>query len=266
MTTLSALVTGGASGIGAATCRRIVEGGGRVAVFDLNAEAAERLAGELGDAAVATRGNTLVEENLRSAIATLEGKGVAINALVCCAGIPQVPKGPQDFPLSDFNRIVESHLSGAYVACRVVGSHMRASGTHGAIVNLASVVGMAPGPTLAYGPAKAAVINLTQILATDWARDGIRVNAVAPGWTDTPFLRPAERQGQRDMSPIVNATPLGRVMQAAEIAEVIHFLLTPAASAVTGVTIPCDGGFLAGRGWAAYGGFSLDPSAGGARA
>lgn len=260
MTALCALVTGGASGIGAATCRRIVEGGGRVAIFDLNAEAADNLAGELGGAAVVTRGNTLVEKDFHSAIAALEGEGEALNALVCCAGIPQVPKSPQDFPLSDFNRIMESHLSGAYVACRAVGGHMRAKGTRGAIVNLASVVGLAPGPTLAYGPAKAAVINLTQILATDWARDGIRVNAVAPGWTDTPFLRPAERRGQRDMAPIINATPLGRVLEAAEIAEVIHFLLTPAASAVTGIAIPCDGGFLAGRGWAAYGGFSLETS------
>ncbi|MBV8851339.1 MAG: SDR family oxidoreductase [Methylobacteriaceae bacterium] len=258
MTKSCAIVTGGASGIGAAVCRRITAAGRNVAIFDLNQDAAKELAAEFGDAALAVRGNVLQEDDFAGATDAVLARGWTLDGLVCCAGIPQVPKATADFSLADFNRILESHLSGTYAACRMIGGQMRKSGAGGSIVNLASVVGLAPGPTLAYGPAKAAVINLTQILAVEWARHGIRVNAVAPGWTDTPFLRPAERKGERDLTPIIKATPLGRVLEPAEIAEVIHFLLSPASSAVTGVTIPCDGGFLAGRGWAAYGGFSLD--------
>jgi NAD(P)-dependent dehydrogenase (short-subunit alcohol dehydrogenase family) len=108
---------------------------------------------------------------------------------------------------------------------------------------------------LAYGAAKAGVVNLTEALAVQWARKNLRVNAVAPGWTDTPFLRPKERAGTRDMTPILNATPMGRLMQPAEIAEVIFFLLSSAASAITGATVPCDGGVIAGSGWNPYGGF-----------
>lgn len=134
---------------------------------------------------------------------------------------------------------------------------MARSGKGGAIVNLASVVGIHPGPTLAYGPAKAGVINLTKILATQWAKAGVRVNSVAPGWTDTPFLRPAQRGGQRDAAPIKKAVPMGRLLAPEEIAQPIAFLLSSAASAITGVVLPCDGGFLAAAGWSAYGGFEI---------
>lgn len=83
----------------------------------------------------------------------------------------------------------------------------------------------------------------------------MRVNAVAPGWTDTPFLKPKERKGERDVTPILRATPLGRLMKPEEIAEVIYFLLSPRSAVITGATIPCDGGVIAGAGWGPYGGF-----------
>ena len=251
---LYVIVTGGASGIGAAVCRRIAVAGGHVAILDLNADAAASLSDELGQRAFAARANVLDEAELTTVHEAIAGKLPPVTGLVNCAGIAQVPKPIEDYAVEDWARVVDSHLKGTYVSCRVFGSAMASRG-RGAIVNVASVLSFRPGPVLAYGPAKAAIVNLTQALAVSWARRGVRVNAVAPGWTDTPFLKPRERAGERDFTPILRATPLGRLMKAEEIAEVIYFLLSPASAVVVGATIPCDGGVMAGSGWAPYGGF-----------
>jgi NAD(P)-dependent dehydrogenase (short-subunit alcohol dehydrogenase family) len=254
---LSVVVTGGASGIGAAVCRRVVQAGGHAAILDLDQDAAAALARELGPRAAAAPGDVLDEAGLRAADEALAARLPPITGLVNCAGIAQVPTPIEDYPVQEWARVVDSHLKGTYTACRVFGSAMAARG-RGAVVNVASVLSFRPGPVLAYGPAKAAVVNLTEALAVQWARQGVRVNAIAPGWTDTPFLRPKERQGERDMTPILRATPLGRLMRPEEIAEVVFFLLSPASAVVTGATIPCDGGVIAGSGWAPYGGFPAD--------
>jgi NAD(P)-dependent dehydrogenase (short-subunit alcohol dehydrogenase family) len=255
---LTALITGGASGIGAAVVRRIVAGGGRAGIVDLDLERARTLAAELGERAFATSADVLDEDATTTATEAVEGALGPVDALVCCAGIPQVPKAIEDWPAAEFRRIVDSHLTGTYVSCRIVGSRMAARG-RGSIVTLGSVVGFNPGPGLAYGPAKAAVMSLTRILAVHWAARGVRVNAVAPGWTDTPFLRPRERQGERDLRPIVGATPVHRLLEPREVAEVIHFLLGEAASGITGALVPCDGGVLAAAGWFPFGGLPGAP-------
>lgn len=149
----------------------------------------------------------------------------------------------------EFDRVLHSHVTGTFVPCRVVGSAMAERG-NGAIVNLASVLAFRAGPVLAYGAGKAGVVSLTEALAVHWAKKGVRVNAVAPGWTETPFI--SQRRDAFDR--IRAATPMGRLLQPEEIAEVIYFLLSPAASGMTGSTVACDAGFLAGSGWAPYGG------------
>lgn len=251
---LSVIVTGGASGIGAAVSRRIVCSGGHVAILDVNSDAAFSLADELGASAFAAFGDVLDEQLLIKTNDAIGARLPPINGLVNCAGIAQVPTPIEDYLVEDWARVVDSHLKGTYISCRVFGSAM-AKRRHGAIVNLASVLSFRSGPVLAYGPAKAAVVNLTEALAVQWAKRGVRVNAVAPGWTDTPFLKPRERKGERDVTPILRATPLGRLMKPEEIAEVIYFLLSPRSAVITGATIPCDGGVIAGAGWGPYGGF-----------
>jgi NAD(P)-dependent dehydrogenase (short-subunit alcohol dehydrogenase family) len=251
---LSVIITGGASGIGAATARRIVADGGHVGLVDIDDNRAEALAGDIGPAAWAVRADALDEGEMTAAHEALAAHLPPINGLVAAAGIPQVPKRIEDYAVDDWAQVMDSHTHTTYIANRVVGGAMAARGGGGAVVNVVSAIALRSGPTLAYAPAKAAVASMTEILAVQWAKQGVRVNGVAPGFTDTPFLKRGERQGKRDLTPIEESSPIGRLQRAEEIAEVIHFLLTPASSAVNGTVVACDGGYSAGSGWWGFGG------------
>jgi NAD(P)-dependent dehydrogenase (short-subunit alcohol dehydrogenase family) len=254
MTTgLSVIITGGASGIGAATAKRVVADGGQVGIIDLDENRAEALAGDLGSAFVA-RADALSEAEMIAAHDDLAARMPPIDGLVACAGAPQMPKRIEDHGVEEWSQVMDSHAKTTFIANRVIGAAMAARGA-GAVVNIASVMSYRPGPILAYAPGKAAIANMTEILAVQWARDGVRVNAVAPGFTETPCLTTGERQGKRDFTPLLESTPVHRLMQPEETAEVIFFLLSPASSAVNGTTIVCDGAWMAGGGWWGFGGF-----------
>ena len=254
-TPLSVVVTGGSSGIGLATVRLILERGGGAVIVDLDTARADELARQYPRRLQRFAGDVTDEPRLRE-ILELASRAteVPLNGLVNCAGIAPIPTPIEDYPVEQWTRVLESHLTGTYIACKVFGAAFARTGTPGSIVNLASVLAHRPGPVLAYGAAKSGIVSLTESLAAHWASRRVRVNAVAPGWTDTPFVR---RKGRtdKDFQSIVDATPQARLLDPAEIAEVILFLLSPAASAVTGSTINCDGGYVAGSGWAPYGGF-----------
>jgi NAD(P)-dependent dehydrogenase (short-subunit alcohol dehydrogenase family) len=126
----------------------------------------------------------------------------------------------------------------------------------GAIVTVASIAGIEPGPLVIYGPAKAAVIALTKGLAGAWGRRGVRVNAVAPGYVRTPALERGLALGFLDEGTLVDSTALGRLAAADEVAAAIAFLASDAAAAITGVVLPVDAGHLLAGGWAPHGGFS----------
>ena len=249
------VITGGASGIGLATAARIRAGGGRVALLDIDVERCRSAANMLGEDVVALQADVVDEGSLKQAADRVEKECGPVAGLVCGAGAPQVPGKAVDMDIADWDAVVSSHLKGTFLTCRVFGGKMIAHKQGGTIVNIASVTGYCPGPTYAYAPAKAAIINMTSILAVEWARQGVRVNAVAPGWTDTPFLtRRSAAEKPRDMSALANASLAGKLLQPEQIAEVIHFLLSPQSSAIVGCTLPCDGGYLASRGWGPYGG------------
>lgn len=250
MSVLSVIITGGASGIGAATARRVVRDGGQVGLIDLNVDGAQALAKLLAPNAFVARADTTREADVHAAHDVLSKQLPPINGLVNCAAITPTATPIEDLAPEAFDRVLHSHVTGTFVPCRVVGSAMAKHGA-GAIVNLASVLSFRSGPVLAYGAGKAGIVSLTEALAVHWAKKGVRVNAVAPGWTETPFIN--RRRDHFDT--IRAATPMGRLLQPAEVAEVIYFLLSPAASGVTGTTVPCDAGYLAGGAWAAYGGF-----------
>ena len=246
------LITGGGSGIGAAIARQLHREGASLCLFDIDDARLAALAAELGERVNMQVCDVTSEDSLGPAFEGVRAAG-AINGLVCCAGIPDFPCPAESLSVERWSRIIDSHLTGTFLTCRVVGGDMLASGG-GAIVNIASVLSFNSGPVLAYGAAKAAVVNLTESLAVQWARRNVRVNAIAPGWTDTPFLRPKERQGERDMTPIIAATPIARLIRPEEIAEVACFLLSSRSSAIVGSTILCDGGVVAASGWPPYGG------------
>jgi NAD(P)-dependent dehydrogenase (short-subunit alcohol dehydrogenase family) len=176
-----------------------------------------------------------------------------VTALVNSAGILQVPVRPFELSMQVFDDVVRVNQRGTYLACVMFGRAMVAR-RRGSIVNIASISGMASMPLHAYAPSKKAVISITENLAVEWGPANVRVNAVSPGYTTTPPLRAAIERGQRDAEALARNSALGRLIEPAEIAAVVAFLVSPAASAVTGATIPVDGGCLPAMSWAPYGG------------
>jgi NAD(P)-dependent dehydrogenase (short-subunit alcohol dehydrogenase family) len=145
------------------------------------------------------------------------------------------------------------NLDGVFFANRAFGPGMAAR-RQGAIVNIASIIGLGGTPLHAYGPTKAAVINLTESLAGEWGRAGVRVNAVSPGVTLVPRVLARRQAGARYRGDPGEHTALGRCVEPNEVAETIEFLLSDRASAITGVNLVIDCGWAAARGWVMYGG------------
>jgi NAD(P)-dependent dehydrogenase (short-subunit alcohol dehydrogenase family) len=176
-----------------------------------------------------------------------------IDALVNNAGIGDqaAPTLRQD--VAAFDRVLAVHLRGSFLMSQAVIARMLqqardARGCRGALVNLGSIAGLGgiPGRN-AYSAAKAGMLGLTRALASEWARAGIRVNAVAPGYVATELVAELAKKGAIDGEAIARRTPLGRLADPAEIAATIAFLASPAASYVTGAVLAADGG------WSAFG-------------
>jgi NAD(P)-dependent dehydrogenase (short-subunit alcohol dehydrogenase family) len=244
------LVTGGLRGIGAATALRAAEKGYDVVVLD-----------RVSPAGSAPRGvfihpepiDVVDDRAVARACEAIEAARGPISGLVNAAGILGKMHPPEQLNLSDWDREIAIDLRGTFVLCREVGSRM-ARRRAGAIVNVASIVGMSSAPVHGYAPAKAGVICLTATLAAEWGPSGVRVNCVSPGFTETPALAKALAVGALARGAITRAAALERLVQPPEVAAAILWLLSEEASAVTGVNLPVDCGFLAGVAWQAYGG------------
>lgn len=235
-----AVVTGGASGIGAACCRELARRGWTVAVADLDPAAAFRV--DVGD-----------PESVEALAQRVETELGPVAALVNSAGVIQVPLPPEDLPLSAWDDVVRIDQRGTYLASLAFGRRMARRG-RGAIVNIASIAGMRSMPLHSYAPAKAAVIAMTECLAAEWGRSGVRVNAVSPGYTRTPALQAAIDRGQRDVSALEENSALGRLVDAEEVARAVAFLASDDSAAITGVNLPVDAGWLVATSWHTYGG------------
>lgn len=243
------VVTGGASGIGAATVEALAGHGFRPLALDIAVDGAKPTLGIAWPEPVDVSDETAVEH----AIETIEVAHGPIGGLVNAAGILGRMHPPERLRMSDWDHEMAVDLRGTYLVCRAVGPRM-ARRRAGAIVNVASVVGLTSAPVHGYGPAKAAVINLTATLAAEWGPAGVRVNAVSPGFTRTSALEKGLRQGVLKVDDLIQGAALQRLVEPVEVGRTIAWLLGADASAVTGVNIPVDAGFLAGITWRAYGG------------
>ncbi len=249
-----AVVTGGASGIGAACVRRLAERGAGVAVVDIDETLARRVADETGGQHHAAFALDVRDADAVEALASrIEDTLGPVDVLVTSAGVIQMPQPPEELSLDDWDNVVAVDQRGVYLSCLAFGRRMAARG-QGAIVNIASIAGMRSMPLHSYAPAKAAVISMTECLAAEWGRSGVRVNAVAPGYTRTPALQAAIDAGRRDPAALEQTSALGRMVEPDEIADAVAFLASEQARAITGVTLPVDAGWLVATPWHSYGG------------
>lgn len=248
---LSVVITGGASGIGAAICQAAYDEGAYVGVIDIDDDAGQQLCERLGERAFFAHGDIGSEESVTAAFDHLQRNMPPINGCVTSAGIMPTRDPIETTSVDDFRRVMDNHITGTFITVKVAGNVMRQNGG-GAIVTVSSVLAVRPGPVLGYGAGKAAIINLTQSLAVQWSKKNIRVNTICPGWVDTPFIRKQEAAG-RDLSPILDMTPMGRMALPTEIANVALFLLSDASSAVTGAAIVADCGITLAGGYLPYG-------------
>lgn len=246
-----AVVTGGASGIGRACAALLAASGARVVIADKNLDAARHAAQALGGHALAIDvGDEAAVDAAAGELATTLG---AVEVLVNCAGVLQRTLPPGELSLKEWDFVTRIDLRGTWLCCAAFGAPMSARG-RGAIVNIASVAGMRSGPLHGYGPAKAGVISLTETLAGEWGPKGVRVNCVSPGFTQTPALDRGFATQTLDQATLAQAAAMGRLVAADEIAQAVVFLASDQASAITGVNLPVDAGYLVAGSWQAYGG------------
>ena len=242
-------ITGAADGIGWATAQLFAARGWRVALLDMDGHKAKERAHALGAQHLGLTCDVTDEAQVTHAITQAVTQLGRLDALVNNAGIGDQAVPTLQQTAQAFDRVLSVHLRGAFLMTQAALEHMQtqgrdAKGNRGAIVNIGSIAstGGIPGRN-AYSAAKAGILGMTRALATEWARQGIRVNAVAPGYVATALVASLAEKGALNAPAIAQRTPLGRMAEPTEIAETIFFLASPAASYVTGATLAVDGGW-----------------------
>jgi NAD(P)-dependent dehydrogenase (short-subunit alcohol dehydrogenase family) len=242
-----AAITGAGSGLGRAIAQAFARIGAEVALLDRNGIAASELAETIR--AAGGRAHALVLDvsdaaEVDKAFTALGQHLNGLDVLVNSAGIA-IRKPTLEVSREDWDRVMAVNVTGSFLCARAAARLMLPK-HKGSIVNLASIMGLSGGiyPNASYQTSKGAIVNMTRSLALEWARDGIRVNAVAPTWTRTEFTRTLLDRPEV-LEQIEAATPMGRVAEPEEIVGAVLFLASPAASMVTGHILAVDGGYLA---------------------
>jgi len=240
------VVTGAAKGIGAACAAAFVDAGWSVVAVDRDADALEAACAPFGNAAFAVAGDVSERRTNDTAVRQAVERFGRLDAVVGNAGV-NLPKLIDDTSDAEFDRLVAVNIKALFYLAQT--AHRALAGSRGCFTIIASKTGLvAQRNSPVYVATKGAAVQLARALALDWAPEGIRVNAVCPGIVDTPMLREfvdALPNPERAWSEQELAQPLGRLATPAEIAAAVLFLSSAAASFITGVALPVDGGFTA---------------------
>jgi len=248
-----AVITGGASGIGEATARRFAADGYAVAILDQNQEAGAAVATSLDGGANFYACDVTDARLLESLAAKVEAELGPADVLVTSAGLIPNSEGIMDMDMAAHDRMWQVNYNGTLHACRSFARQMILR-QRGAIVTLGSINSRMPLPIPAYNMGKAAIERLTQLLAVELGRYGIRVNSVGPTYVMTPPLRAKVASGQRDLNKIMAVHALKQLPEPKDIANAIAFLCSDAAATITGILLPVDAGWLAGVSYRTYAG------------
>lgn len=245
-TNKTALVTGGASGIGAAVARQLATAGAKVVVADRDVAGAEQVAKSIetaGGEAVAYEVDVAEAAEVEAMVAFAARTYGNLHLAVNNAGIGGPSAATADYPLEDWHRVINVNLNSAFYGLKYEIPAILAAGG-GSIVNMASILGtlgFAQAP--AYVAAKHAMVGLTKTAAIEYAKQGIRINAVGPGFIDTPLL--SNNLDQSTLTHVAGLHPVGRLGTSDEVAALTLFLLSDAASFITGSYHLVDGGYSA---------------------
>ena len=243
-----AVVVGGAGGIGAAIAAGLAKAGATLVIADLELRACESVAAEIvrqGGKAIGFALNICDEGAVEVAFANFAQRYGRLDILVNSAGTTRRASALNQ-TLADWDRVMSVNTTGVFLSCRAAARHMIPLGG-GAIVNIASIMGLSGGglyPNISYQTSKGAIVNMTRSLALEWAANGIRVNAIAPTWVRTDFIKGIVENPQL-LARVEAMIPLGRLAEPEDIVGAALFLASSAASMVTGHILAVDGGFLA---------------------
>jgi NAD(P)-dependent dehydrogenase (short-subunit alcohol dehydrogenase family) len=240
-----AAVTGAASGIGEAACRRLLDAGWTVVGLDVAEARLQAVRDGFSSFQGRFRPIACDVADTASVTAAFASIGGSLNALVCCAGVLRTAL-LEDMPIEDFDLVLNTNLRGTFLCARAALPLLRRAASAenpSRIVLLSSVAALRPKIAGgAYAASKAGVSHLCRVMAAEWAPSGVLVNALAPGTVDTPMVRavsdPTASKGYRPSG----VSPVGRIAQPDDVVDVMMFLLSDAARYVTGTTIPVDGG------------------------
>ena len=236
-----AVVTGGASGIGLATVKKLLSEGIAVAMVDLN-DKVEEMSNQFGEDCVGIKCDVSNEDDVKACVSKVVERFGHIDYLVANAGIGGGANKPHEVDINEWNKVVAVNQTGIFLMNKYVICEMLKNGG-GAIVNTSSMYGLVGSTTsFAYSATKGAITQMTRSIALTYARDNIRVNAIAPGYVDTPILAMVPDDIKQVMA---NQLPMGRLGRDVEIANLISYLLSDNASFITGAIVPIDGGYTA---------------------
>ncbi len=239
----TAIVTGGASGFGAGIAQKFAAEGARVMIADINGEAAQEMASNLGGHTIAQQVDVSDGASVQSMAAAACDQFGAVDILVNNAGVTHLPTPLEDVSEDDFDRVFNVNMKSVYLTARAFVPAMKARGA-GAILNVASTAGLSPRPNLNwYNASKGWMITATKTMAVELAPSGVRVNAICPVAGETPLLKSFMGEDTPEIrAKFLSTIPLGRFSTPQDMANAALFLCSDEASMITGTALEVDGG------------------------